>query len=106
VTVSNTALVKTCKGNGVDAYRSLTDLFKILPYARSADDYEALLPWKQPTYGKHRGLDRVIMQGRGQSTAYICTDRAVFGQNCLGTLAAGLVRRSSALGSTRQIAKM
>ena len=40
------ALVETCKANGVDAYRYLTELFKALPYARSADDYEALLPWK------------------------------------------------------------
>jgi hypothetical protein len=24
----------------------LTELFKALPYAQSADDYEALLPWK------------------------------------------------------------
>ena len=40
------SLVETCKANGVDAYRYLTELFKALPYARSADDYEALLPWK------------------------------------------------------------
>jgi len=26
-------------------YRYLTDLFKALPYARSADDYEALPQW-------------------------------------------------------------
>ena len=29
--------------NRVDIYRYLTDLFKALPYAKSADDYEALL---------------------------------------------------------------
>jgi transposase len=39
------SLVETCKANKVDAYRYLIDLFKRLPYARSADDYEALLPW-------------------------------------------------------------
>ena len=40
------SLVEMCKTNGVDAYRYLTELFKALPYARSADNYEALLPWK------------------------------------------------------------
>jgi transposase len=40
------SLVETCKANSVDAYRYLTELFKGLPYARSADHYEALLPWK------------------------------------------------------------
>lgn len=40
------SLVESCKANGVDAYRYLTELFKALPRARSADDYEALLPWK------------------------------------------------------------
>ena len=34
------SLVETCKANGVDAYRYLTELFKALPYARSADDCE------------------------------------------------------------------
>lgn len=32
--------------NDVDVYRYLVDLFKALPYAQTADDYEALLPWK------------------------------------------------------------
>jgi hypothetical protein len=40
------SLVESCKANRVDIYRYLTDLFKALPYAKSADDYEALLPWK------------------------------------------------------------
>ncbi|MEX3526401.1 MAG: transposase domain-containing protein, partial [Burkholderia sp.] len=30
----------------VDVYRYLIDLFKALPLAKTADDYEALLPWK------------------------------------------------------------
>ncbi|WP_144021356.1 transposase domain-containing protein [Caballeronia sordidicola] len=30
----------------IDIYRYLVDLFKALPYAKVADDYEALLPWK------------------------------------------------------------
>jgi hypothetical protein len=32
------SLVETCKANGVGAYLYLTELFKALPYARSADD--------------------------------------------------------------------
>ena len=40
------SLIETCKANDVDVYRYLVDLFKALPYAKTADDYEALLPWK------------------------------------------------------------
>ena len=40
------SLIETCKANGVDPYRYLTALFKALPLAQTADDYEALLPWK------------------------------------------------------------
>jgi len=39
------SLVQTCHANRVDIYRYLVELFKALPYAKSADDYEALLPW-------------------------------------------------------------
>jgi transposase len=37
------SLVETCRANNVDIYQYLIDLFKALPYANSADDYEALL---------------------------------------------------------------
>ncbi|MGB8417658.1 IS66 family transposase [Paraburkholderia sp.] len=40
------SLIETCKANDVDVYRYLVDLFKALPHASTADDYEALLPWK------------------------------------------------------------
>lgn len=40
------SLIETCKANGVDAYHYLTALFKALPHAKSADDFEALLPWR------------------------------------------------------------
>jgi transposase len=40
------SLIETCKANDVDVYRYLVDLFRTLPYAKTADDYEALLPWK------------------------------------------------------------
>ena len=40
------SLVQTCKANGIDSYRYLRALFIALPNARTADDYEALLPWR------------------------------------------------------------
>ena len=40
------SLVQTCKANGIDAYRYLGALFIALPNAQTADDYEALLPWR------------------------------------------------------------
>ena len=45
ITIAQTA-IETCKANDLDVYRYLVDLFKALPYAKTADDYEALLPWK------------------------------------------------------------
>jgi transposase len=39
------SLVETCKANGVDVYRYLIALFKALPNAQTAEDYERLLPW-------------------------------------------------------------
>ena len=40
------SLVQTCKANGIDPYRYLAALFIALPRAQSADDYEALMPWR------------------------------------------------------------
>lgn len=40
------SLIETAKANNVEPYRYLVALFKRLPLAQSADDYEALLPWK------------------------------------------------------------
>jgi hypothetical protein len=39
------SLIETSKANGVDPYRYLVALFKALPLAKTADDYEQLLPW-------------------------------------------------------------
>ncbi len=39
------SLIETCKANAVDPYRYLVALFRALPLARTADDYDALLPW-------------------------------------------------------------
>lgn len=40
------SLVETAKANGVEPYRYLVALLKKLPLAETADDYEALLPWR------------------------------------------------------------
>jgi hypothetical protein len=40
------SLIETCKANGVDPYIYLVELLRALPLATTADDYEALLPWK------------------------------------------------------------
>ncbi len=40
------SLVETCKANGIDPYAYLVSLFRKLPHAHSADDFEALLPWR------------------------------------------------------------
>ena len=40
------SLVETCKANGIDPYVYLVSLFRKLPAAKTADDFEALLPWR------------------------------------------------------------
>lgn len=40
------SLIETCKANGIDPYRYLVDLFRALPLAKTADDFDALLPWR------------------------------------------------------------
>lgn len=39
------SLIETARTNGVEPYRYLVALFKKLPLAQTADEYEALLPW-------------------------------------------------------------
>lgn len=39
------SLIETARANGIEPYRYLVALFKRLPLATTADDYEALLPW-------------------------------------------------------------
>ncbi|PYE73350.1 transposase IS66-like protein [Xylophilus ampelinus] len=39
------SLIETAKANGIEPYGYLVALFKKLPLAQTADDYEALLPW-------------------------------------------------------------
>jgi hypothetical protein len=39
------SLVATCKANGIDPYAYLVSLFRKLPAAQTANDFEALLPW-------------------------------------------------------------
>ncbi|CAN5424166.1 hypothetical protein BH10PSE16_BH10PSE16_43820 [soil metagenome] len=40
------SLLQTCAANGVDGYAYLRALLTALPSAQTADDYEALLPWR------------------------------------------------------------
>jgi transposase len=40
------SLIETCKANGINPYAYLADLFRQLPLAKAADDFEALLPWR------------------------------------------------------------
>ncbi len=40
------SLIETCKASAIDPYCYLVALFRALPQARSADDYETLLPWR------------------------------------------------------------
>lgn len=46
------SLVETCKANGIDPYAYLVNLFSKLPAAKSADDFETLLPWLLATTSK------------------------------------------------------
>ena len=43
------SLIETCKANGIDPYADLFSLFQKLPATKSADDFEALLPWRLAT---------------------------------------------------------
>jgi transposase len=40
------SLIETAKANGIEPYSYLVELFKKLPLAHTADDYEALMPWR------------------------------------------------------------
>ena len=40
------SLLQTCLANGIDGYWYLRTLLTALPTAQTADDYEALLPWR------------------------------------------------------------
>lgn len=40
------SLMETCKANGIDPYAYLVSLFRKLPVTQTADDFEALLPWR------------------------------------------------------------
>lgn len=46
------SLIETCKANGIDPYADLFSLFQKLPATKSADDFEALLPWRLATTSK------------------------------------------------------
>lgn len=46
IRVQSVFVARTAKANGIEPYRYLVALFKKLPLAETADDYEALLPWR------------------------------------------------------------
>ena len=43
------SLIETCKANAIDPFRYLVALFRLLPLAKTAEDYDALLPWRLAT---------------------------------------------------------
>lgn len=43
------SLIETCKANHIDPYAYLVSLFRRLLTAQTADDFEALLPWRLAT---------------------------------------------------------
>ena len=56
------SLLQTCLVNGIDGYRYLKALLGELPKAKTAEDFEALLPWRialdrgwSPTSGWRKG---------------------------------------------------
>ena len=46
------SLLQTCAVNGIDGYQYLKAMLVELPKARTADDYEALLPWRIAVTGR------------------------------------------------------
>jgi ligand-binding sensor domain-containing protein len=40
------SLIETCKANGINPYHYLVGLFRALPLAKMADDFEVLLSWR------------------------------------------------------------
>ena len=40
------SLLQTCAANDIEGYAYLRALLTALPMAKTADDYEALLPWR------------------------------------------------------------
>ena len=43
------SIVETAKANGVEPHAYLSLLFAQLPYAKSVEDFETLLPWNVKT---------------------------------------------------------
>ena len=43
------SLIETCKANGVEPHAYLSLLFERLPYLKTVEDYEAMLPWNAKT---------------------------------------------------------
>ncbi len=43
------SLIETCKATAIEPYTYLVDLFRQLPSAKTAEDFETLLPWNLAT---------------------------------------------------------
>jgi hypothetical protein len=43
------SLVETAKANGVEPHAYLSAMFERLPYAKTVEEFEALLPWSLKT---------------------------------------------------------
>lgn len=52
------SLVETSKANGVEPHAYLTHLYTKLPYARTVEDFEALLPWNVKAAGPSTRVHR------------------------------------------------
>ena len=50
------SLIRTAKLHRLDPYRYYVELFKAIPYCKTVEDYEALLPWniRLPKVGELR----------------------------------------------------
>ena len=67
------SLLQTCPVNGIDGYQYLRALLTALPTATTAEDFEALLPWRIALKSDCRikpFASPTSPQGRGQLTAY------------------------------------
>jgi transposase len=64
------SLVETSKANGVEPHAYLTHLFTLLPYAKTVEDFEALLPWnaKDALQSARKDRDLMFIPSRAQES--------------------------------------
>jgi transposase len=59
------SLVGTAKANGIEPHAYLTFLFEQLPYLKTVEDYEAVLPWNARTVSRATAAPPVQVQHVG-----------------------------------------